>query len=124
MVVFTDSQYWAAVVMQAKSIFLGFAQNDKIRVFANVISQTPFQRTHSRVESPLFLKIVGGFRRALSEWRAPSFALITEYISPRVAQPPISFRKSGNRALLRGAYLPNEIGFAFFWLLFLANQEK
>jgi hypothetical protein len=119
MTVFTHSQYRAAVVIQAKSRFLGFARNDKgflPQAHLPCNSSAPL----SRVESPLFLKIVGGFRRALSEWRAPSFALIAEYISPRVAQPPTIFRKSGNRALLRG----DSSGRLFFGYFLLAKQKK
>jgi hypothetical protein len=69
---------------------------------AALVIQTTSMRRDSRVESPLFLKIVGGFRRALSEWRAPISIKAKGIISPRVAQPPTIFRKSGNRALLRG----------------------
>jgi hypothetical protein len=77
-------------------------------------------RRDSRVESPLFLKIVGGFRRALSEWRAPSFALISECISPRVAQPPTIFRKSGYRA----AFARRLIGSPFLWLLSFGEAKE
>jgi hypothetical protein len=46
-------------------------------------------------------------------------------ISRHELRSPAYFQRSaGTAPLLRGAYLPTEIGSAFFWLLFLAEQEK
>ncbi len=94
----------AIAAFRSDSIFLGYARNDRIEGVSGFKISSTYMREISRVESPLLLNIVGGFRRALSEWRAQSYALIAHCFSARVAQPPTMFGNSGNRALFAATH--------------------
>jgi hypothetical protein len=108
-----DSRYLATVAIHAKSRFLGFARNDKTRVFGSVTSQAPLQRALSRVESPHFFENGRGFRRALFEWRAPMLINVQDIFRHELRSPACFQRSAGTALLLRG-YSSGSPFFAYF----------